>query len=200
MKKYKLASAIVVVVLGILMLIGSISVLAGKESGIVQFFLVYGIGVVAVTMLVIGILQAIKKDLPVSKGFHITVGVLGILFQLIARFVGGYFMIMLSTAYAILLLIMEFVELKRQKGFAEKGLALLISIFAIVYASNYLVLSILGKFIPNNVENIIYVMCISILPALLVAKGVVDIVRSVKPAKENVLKQKQEQEVEQNKE
>ncbi len=184
MKKFKFASSIVILALGILMLVGAIPVIMGKESGIVQFFMSYEIGVVAVIMLVIGILQAIKKDLPISKGFHITLGVLGIMFQLIAHFIGGYFTIMLSTTYAILLFILEITEMKRQKGFAEKGLALLISVFAIVYASCYLVFSIFGKFIPNDIENVLYIISISILPALLISKGVVDIIRSFKPAKQ----------------
>ena len=196
MKKFKLVSAIVALALGVLMLVGVIPVMMGKEGGIVQFFLHYGIGVAAVIMLGIGITQAVKKDLPVSKNFHIVLGVLGIVFQLIAKFIGarfGYFILMISTAYAILILIMELTEMKRQKGFVEKGLAILIAVFAVVYASIYLLLTMFGKFIPNNIENIIYIFGLSVLPALLVAKGVVDIVRSFKPAKQETVAEKVEE-------
>lgn len=195
MKKFKFISAVVALAFGILMLVGVIPVLMGKESGIYQFFQIYGIGVVAVLMLGIGITQVIKKDLPVSAGFHITLGVIGFLFQLISKFIGSFFMIMMSTLYAILLIIMEAKEMKHQKGFAEKGLAILIAIFAIVYASCYLVIIMFAKVLPNNIENLIFTLCISILPAFLVAKGVVDIVRSFKPVKQEPVLEKAEEPV-----
>ena len=50
-----------------------------------------------------------------------------------------------------------------------------------------------SKVLPNNIENIIYGLCISVLPAVLVAKGVVDIVRSFKPAKQEPVAEKVEE-------
>ena len=193
MKKFKFASAVVALALGVLILVGVIQVLMGKESGIYQFIQIYGVGMVALLMLTIGILQAINKDLPVSAGFHITLGVVGFFLQIMSKLIGSFFMIMVSTFYAILLFIMEMKEMKRQKGFAEKGLAILIAVFAIVYASCYLVIIMFSKVLPNNIEKIIYGLCLSVLPALLVAKGVVDIVRSFKTAKQEPVAEKVEE-------
>lgn len=190
MKKFKFASAVVALALGVLMLIGSIPVFLGKGGALYEIFLYYGVGIAALMMLGIGITQAIKKDLPVSAGFHIALGVVGILFQLISYFIGGYFMIMVSTTYGILLLVMELREMKQQKGFAEKGLALMIAISAVFYAGSYLLLIMLAKLLPGAAENIVYGLCLTALPALLVAKGVVDIVRSFKPAKPEAVAEK----------
>ena len=191
MKKYKFASAIVVALIGIGLLIAAIPVFKGEGGGILTF--IYGIGIAAVPILVAGFLKNDKNNLPINKKLHIAFGIVGLVFQIIAHFVGGYFAVILSSLFAVLLLIMELTELKYQKGFIEKGFALLISISAILYASFYLIGSILGKFIPNDIERIIYMAVVSILPALLIAKGIVDIVRSFKPAKQVPTEEKAEE-------
>ena len=183
MKKYKFASAVVALLIGVGLLVAAIPVFKGEGGGILTF--IYGIGIAAVPVLVAGFLKNDKNNLPISKKLHIVFGIIGLVLQLIAHFIGGYFAVMCSSLFAVLLLIMELTELKYQKGFVEKGFALLISIFAILYASYYLIGSILGKFIPNEIEEIIYMVVVCLLPALLISKGVVDIVRSVKPEKKD---------------
>ena len=151
----------------------------GGEWALVLLYPSFAILPIAVIVLVAGILKNDKNNLPISKGFHITAGVIGIFFGLLCVTLlrQTFYAMLLAMFYSLMLLSLELRELKYQKGFKQKGMALLISIFAVIYSSLFF-LEMLFKGVG---KKILIIASIFILPALIIVKGVLDIIDAVKP-------------------
>ena len=179
MKKYKLVSAILAIVIALSMCPVIIDYFGKTEWALVLLYPSFAMLPVAVIVLVAGILKNDKNNLPILKGFHIATGVVGIVFGLLCVTVlrQTFFAMLLVMFYSLMLLSLELRELKYQKGFKQKGLALLISIFAVIYSSLFF-LEMLFKGVG---QKILIIASIFILPILLIVKGVLDIIDAVKP-------------------
>ena len=109
MKKYKLVSAIVAIVLGLALVPVIVDFFKGDEWALVLLYPSFAVLPLAVIMLVAGILKNDKNNLPYSKKLHIGAGVIGILFGLLCVTLlrQTFYAMLIAMLYSLMLLSMQ---------------------------------------------------------------------------------------------